>query len=218
MVRNADRGVSPTPAESRQEASRVVSGAIGELNVVITADQVKQLREQSGAGIMECKRALEQVDGDLSKAADLLKQQGLAKADKKSGREASQGIIEPYIHGAGRIGAIIELNCETDFVARTSDFRDLAHDLAMQVAATSPEFVSADEISDDAWAALEREHGSRDKASEAVVLLDQPFIKDPKLTIRDLIRDRIAKLGENIVVRRVARFQVGAGLPPAAAE
>jgi elongation factor Ts len=180
--------------------------------VVITAVQVKQLREQSGAGIMECKRALEQVQGDMAKAADLLKQQGLAKAEKKTGREASQGLIEPYIHGGGRIGAIIELNCETDFVARTPDFRDLAHDLAMQVAATAPHFVTTEEIADDAWAALEREHGSRDKASEAVVLLDQPFIKDPKLTIRDLIRDRIAKLGENIVVRRFARFEVGAGI------
>jgi elongation factor Ts len=162
---------------------------------------------------MDCKRALEQVNGDLAKAADILKQQGLAKADKKTGREASQGLIEPYIHGGGRIGAIIELNCETDFVARTPDFRDLAHDLAMQVAATSPKFVSAEEISEADWGSLEREHGSREKASEAVVLLDQPFIKDPKSTIRDLIRARIAKLGENIVVRRFARFEVGAGEP-----
>src|SRR5688572_13885157 len=148
--------------------------------MVVTANQVKELREKSGAGIMECKRALEQVQGDMAKAVDLLKQQGLAKADKKTGREASQGLIEPYIHGGGRIGAIIELNCETDFVARTPDFRDLAHDLAMQVAATAPQFVATEEITDDAWAALEREHGSREKASEAVVLLDQPFIKDPK--------------------------------------
>ena len=106
--------------------------------MVITANQVKELREKSGAGIMECKRALEQVEGDMAKAVDLLKQQGLAKADKKTGRAASQGLIEPYIHGGGRIGAIVEVNCETDFVARTPDFRELAHDLAMQVAATSP--------------------------------------------------------------------------------
>ena len=186
--------------------------------MVITADQVKQLREESGAGIMECKRALEQVQGDMVKAADLLKQQGLAKADKKTGREASQGLIEPYIHGGGRIGAIVEVNCETDFVARTPDFRELAHDLAMQVAAASPQFVAPEEVSDDAWAALEREYGSREKAAEAVVLLDQPFIKDPKLTTRDLIRDRIAKLGENIVVRRFARFEVGSGNSPSAAD
>jgi elongation factor Ts len=178
--------------------------------VVITADQVKQLREKSGAGIMECKRALEQVDGDLNRAIDLLKQQGLAKAEKKSGRSASQGLIEPYIHGGGRIGAIVEVNCETDFVARTADFRELAHDLAMQVAATSPRFVAAEEVAPEAWSELEREYGDREKAAAAVVLLDQPFIKDAKLTIRDIIRDRIAKLGENIVVRRFARFEVGA--------
>jgi elongation factor Ts len=177
--------------------------------VAISASQVKELRELSGAGIMECKRALEQANGDLTKAADLLKQQGLAKADKKSGRAASQGIVEPYIHGGGRIGAIVEVNCETDFVARTPDFRDLAHDLAMQVAATAPAYVSVDEVPEAAWGDLEREHGGRDQAAAAVVLLEQPFIKDGKLTIRDLIRDRIAKLGENIVVSRFARFEVG---------
>jgi elongation factor Ts len=184
--------------------------------MVITADQVKQLREQSGAGIMECKRALEQVDGDIAQAAILLKQQGLAKADKKSGRVASQGIIEPYIHGGGRIGSLVEVNCETDFVARTADFRELAHDLAMQVAATSPRYVTADDIPAAAWAELEREHGSREQALAAAVLLEQPFIKDGKLTIRDLVRDRIAKLGENIVVRRFERVEVGEGLTDAA--
>jgi elongation factor Ts len=177
--------------------------------VVIPASQVKELREQTGAGIMECKRALEQSDGDVAKATDLLKQQGLAKADKKTGRTASQGLIEPYIHGGGRIGAIVEVNCETDFVARTSDFRDLAHDLAMQVAATSPSFVSVEDVPDEAWPGLKREYGGREQATSAVVLLEQPFIKDSKLTIRDLIRDRIAKLGENIVVSRFSRFEVG---------
>jgi len=172
---------------------------------------VKELREKSGAGIMECKRALEQVDGDVSKAIDLLKQQGLAKADKKTGRAASQGLIEPYIHGGGRIGSIVEVNCETDFVARTPEFRELAHDLAMQVAATSPSYVSVEEVPANAWPALEQEHGGRDKVAEVVVLLEQPFIKDPKLTVRDLVRERIGKLGENIVVRRFARFEVGAG-------
>ncbi|MGH2614804.1 MAG: translation elongation factor Ts [Thermomicrobiales bacterium] len=184
--------------------------------MVITADQVKQLRAQSGAGIMECKRALEDVGGDLAKAADLLKQQGLAKADKKTGRVASQGLIEPYVHGGGRIGAIVEVNCETDFVARTPDFRELAHDLAMQVAATSPSYLSSDDVPAEAWEQLEREHGGREKATAAVILLDQPFIRDPKLTIRDLVRDRIAKLGENIVVRRFARFEVGSDGPDSA--
>lgn len=178
--------------------------------MVITASQVKELREKSGAGIMECKRALEEVGGDLPRAIDLLKQQGLAKAEKKTGRAASQGIVEPYIHGGGRIASLVEVNCETDFVARTPDFRDLAHDLAMQVAATSPAYVSLDDVPDDAWVTLEGEYGSREQAAATVVLLEQPFIKDPKRPIRDVVREQIAKLGENIVVRRFARFEVGA--------
>ena len=183
--------------------------------MAISANQVKELREKSGAGIMECKRALEETSGDLAKAAALLRQQGLAKADKKSGRSASEGLIEPYIHGGGRIGVLVEVNCETDFVARTPDFKDLAHDLAMQVAATSPRYLDADAVPQAAEAALEQEFGSREAWVAAVCLLDQPFIKDPKLTIRDLVRDRIAKLGENIVVRRFARFEVGADQPAA---
>jgi elongation factor Ts len=179
--------------------------------VVITASQVKELRDKSGAGIMECKRALEEVGGNLDRAIDLLKKQGLAKAEKKTGRAASQGLIEPYIHGGGRIGTIVEVNCETDFVARTPEFRELAHDLAMQIAATSPLYVSPDDVPSDAWATLEREYGGRDQATAAVILLAQPFIKDPKLVVGDLIRERIASLGENIVVRRFARFEVGAG-------
>ena len=177
--------------------------------MAITASQVKELREQSGAGIMECKRALEEVGGDIDKAIALLKQQGLAKAEKKTGRAASQGLVEPYIHGGGRIGTIVEVNCETDFVARTDDFRALAHDLAMQVAATNPRYVSLEDVPEDAWSVLEQEYGSREQAAAQVVLLEQPFIKDAKLTIQDLIRDRIAKLGENIVVSRFARFEVG---------
>ncbi|MDP9366634.1 MAG: elongation factor Ts [Chloroflexota bacterium] len=163
---------------------------------------------------MDCKRALEETGGDLERAAAAIRQQGLAKAEKKSGRVAQQGVIEPYIHGAGRIGAIVEVNCETDFVARTEDFRGLAHDLAMQVAATSPRYVSEDEIPAEAMPELEREYGSRQRALEAVSLLDQPFIKDGKQTVRDLVREQIAKLGENIVVRRFARFEVGADQPP----
>jgi elongation factor Ts len=183
--------------------------------VVTTTSQVKDLRERTGAGIMDCKRALQETDGDLDRAMTLLRQQGLAKAEKKAGRAALQGVIEPYIHGAGRIGAIVEVNCETDFVARTEDFRALAHDLAMQVAATAPRYVSEEEIPAEAFAELEREFGSRKGALEAVSLLDQPFIKDGKQTVRDLVRERIGKLGENIVVRRFARFEVGADLPPA---
>jgi elongation factor Ts len=177
--------------------------------VAITANQVKELREQTGAGIMECKRALEETQGDAAQAAALLRQQGLAKAESKSGREASQGVIEPYVHGGGRIGVIVEVNCETDFVARTPEFRELAHDLAMQVAATSPRYVSSDEVPAKEWAALDEEYGDREMATSAVVLLDQPFIKDPKQSVRDVIRNAVARLGENVVVRRFSRFEVG---------
>ena len=151
--------------------------------MVISATQVKELRERSGAGIMECKRALEETDGNVDQAVDLLKQQGLAKAEKKAGRAASQGLVEPYIHAGGRIGALVEVNCETDFVARTPDFRKLAHDLAMQVAATSPRYVSEEAIPEsDLRRAGARVRRSRKQALEAVSLLDQPFIKDPRQT------------------------------------
>lgn len=181
--------------------------------VNISANQVKELRELTGAGIMECKRALEESGGDVRKAEEFLKQQGLAKAEKKSGRAAQQGLVEPYVHGGGRIGALVEVNCETDFVARTEDFRNLAHDIAMQVAAMAPRYVSEDEIDEAAWDELEREFGDRKRALQAVSLLDQPFIKDAKLTIRDLVKAQIGKLGENIIVRRFARFEVGSDLP-----
>jgi elongation factor Ts len=184
--------------------------------VAITATQVKELREQTGAGIMDCKRALEEVNGDAVKAAALLKQQGLAKAESKSGRAASQGVIEPYVHGGGRIGVIVEVNCETDFVARTPEFRELAHDLAMQVAATSPRYVAADEVAEGDWGRLEEEFGSRQEAEAATILLEQPFIKDARLSVRDVIRNTIAKVGENIVVRRFARFEVGTADSPTA--
>jgi elongation factor Ts len=181
---------------------------------VVTATQVKELRDQTGAGIMECKRALEETGGDVAKAVDLLRQQGLAKAAKKVGRVALQGVVEPYVHAGGRIASLVEVNCETDFVARTPDFRTLAHDIAMQVAAMSPRYVSDEEIPDADWDGLEREFGGREQALAAVSLLDQPFIKNPKVTIRDLAKDAIAKLGENIIVRRFARFEVGAGAAP----
>ena len=180
--------------------------------MAISAAQVKELRELTGAGIMECKRALEEAGGDIRKAESLIMQQGLAKADKKAGRTAQQGIVEPYIHGGGRIAALVEVNCETDFVARTEDFKSLAHDVAMQVAAMAPRYVSADEVPEEAWAELEHEFGDRKKAAEAVCLLDQPFIKDPKLSIGDLNKAAIGKLGENVVIRRFARFEVGADL------
>ncbi len=162
---------------------------------------------------MESKRALEQAGGDIRKAEGILLQQGLAKADKKSGRVAQQGIVEPYVHGGGRIGALVEVNCETDFVARTEDFKTLAHDVAMQVAAMAPRYLSEEDVPEADWAELEHEHGDRKKAAEAVCLLQQPFIKDPKQNIGDLTKAAIGKLGENIVIRRFARFEVGADLP-----
>lgn len=185
---------------------------------MVTTNQVKELRERTGAGIMECKRALQETNGNVDRAIDLLKQQGLAKAEKKTGRTASQGLIEPYVHAGGRIASLVEVNCETDFVARTPDFRNLAHEIAMQIAAMNPAYVSEDDVPADAWDQLEREHGGRAQALAAVSLLDQAFIKNPKLTIRDLVKDAIAKLGENIIVRRFARFEVGAGIPAAAEE
>ncbi len=160
---------------------------------------------------MDCKRALQESDGDISRASGILKQQGLAKAEKKAGRAAMQGVVEPYIHAGGRIGSLVEINCETDFVARTPDFRNLAHDVAMQVAATNPGYLSEEDVPAAELAKLEAEYGGRKQALEVISLLDQPFIKDPKTTISDLVRNQIATLGENIVVRRFSRFELGAG-------
>lgn len=177
--------------------------------VAVTTAQIKELREKSGAGIMESKRALEETSGNIEKAIELLRQQGVAKASKKADRQASQGLVEPYIHGGGRIGALVEVNCETDFVARTPDFQNLAHDIAMQVAATAPRYVSADAIPENDFAALESEFGSREDAITQTALMDQLFIKDGKKTIRELVKEHIGKLGENIVVSRFSRFELG---------
>jgi len=160
---------------------------------------IKELREKTGAGIMECKRAIEDAVGDLSKAEQLLKERGLAKAAKKMDREANQGVIDSYIHAGGRIGAMVEVNCETDFVARNDEFKTLVHEIAMQVAAMNPSRISGDEPSAD----------GADGADGDVPLLDQPFIRDNSKTIRDLVHEGIAKLGENIVIRRFARFELG---------
>lgn len=157
-----------------------------------TTELIKELREITGAGIMECKKALEDAVGDLTKAQQLIKERGLAMAEKKAGREASQGVIDSYVH-AGRIGALIELNCETDFVARTDDFKTLARELAMQVAATNPSRINANEPSEDG----------------DVPLLDQPYIRDASKTVQELVNETIAKVRENIVIRRIARFELG---------
>jgi elongation factor Ts len=156
-----------------------------------STQDIKELREKTGAGIMECKRALEE-GGSMDAAEKLLKEWGVASAAKRAGREASQGIIDSYVH-AGRIGALIELNCETDFVARTDDFKTLAREIAMQVAATNPTRINSQESSADG----------------DVPLLDQPYIRDPSKTVQELVNETIAKTRENIVIRRVARFELG---------
>jgi elongation factor Ts len=177
--------------------------------VTITTAMIKELRERTGAGIMDAKRALEEAGGDMERAAEILRQQGLARAARIAGRATGQGLVHAYIHGGGRIGALIEVNCETDFVARTDIFKQLVHDLAMQVAATAPRYVSVEDIPPDVLEEGIQEAGSRDKFLQQVVLLAQPFIKDPSKTVEEVIQEAIARLGENIRVRRFARFELG---------
>ncbi len=164
----------------------------------IPLERIRELREQSGAGIMECRNVLLEAEGDIEKAVQILRQRSLFKAEKKKNRIVTQGLIEAYIHGGGRIGAMVEVNCETDFVARTDEFKTLAHDLAMQVAAMPPQFISKEEIPEGA-----------DAEPETACLLLQPYIKDPTMTIQDMINEAIAKLGENIKVSHFARFELG---------
>ena len=164
----------------------------------ISIEMIKELRDQCGAGIMECRNTLLEVEGDVEKALQMLKEKGLLKAEKKAERATAQGLIEAYIHTGGRIGAIVEVNCETDFVARTDEFKELAHNLAMQVAALSPQFVTREEIPE-----------GTDIEPQAACLLLQPYIRDPSLTVRDVIVETIAKVGENIKVSRFARFELG---------
>jgi len=164
----------------------------------ITTDQIKQLREESGAGIMDCRNALKQTEGDKAKALKILQEQGLVKAQKSSGRTTKQGLIASYIHSGGRIGALVEVNTETDFVARTAEFQELAHNVAMQVAAMNPEYLSKDTCPTGVEIDFQN-----------ACLLMQPYIKDPAKTIHDLVTELIAKTGENIVISRFARFELG---------
>jgi elongation factor Ts len=159
---------------------------------------VKALREQTGFGVMDCKRALEEAEGDSAKAEDILRDQGISAAAKKASRATNEGLIGSYIHSGGRIGAIVEVNCETDFVARTQDFQQLAHDLAMQVAAMSPQYVDSTDIPEGTEADSQEE-----------CLMQQPFIKDPTKTIQDLVNESVGKLGENVRVRKFTRFSLG---------
>jgi elongation factor Ts len=196
--------------------------------MTITADLVKQLRDMTGAGMMECKKALGETSGDLQKAVDVLRKSGIAKAEKRADRAASQGRVESYIHD-GRIGVLIEVNCETDFVARTDDFLRLCKELAMQVAAAGADYVRREEVPADR-VAREREiyaaqlanegkpaniiekilDGKVNKFYSEICLLEQPFIKDDKKAVGDLVKETSAKTGENVIVRRFVRYRLGA--------
>jgi elongation factor Ts len=196
--------------------------------MTISAQQVKQLRDKTGAGMMECKKALIDVDGDVEAAVKVLRERGLAAASKRSSRDTREGIIGEYVHAGGKLGVLVEVNCETDFVARTPEFQAFVRDIAMQVAASNPIFVSRDEVPTDT---LEREseifrnqaltegkpehiadkivEGRLKKYYAEVCLLEQPFIKDSDMTIEELLKSQIATIKENITVRRFVRFEVG---------
>jgi len=197
----------------------------------VTATLIKDLRERTGAGMSDCKKALTEVGGDMDKAIDYLRAKGLAKAAKKAGREATEGAVVSYIHGGGRIGVLVEINCETDFVARNEDFINFTREVALQIAAMNPQFVKKDEV-DANFVSREREvllakakesgkpeqvvqkmvEGQISKWMKEICLLDQPWVKDPDKTIDQLQQELIAKIGENIKIRRFTRFELGEGL------
>ena len=183
---------------------------------------IKELRARTGAGVMDCRTAVEQAGGDLEKAVELLRARGLATAAKKASRIASEGLVEAYVHAGGRVGALVEVNCETDFVARTEEFKRLAHDVALQVTAAAPQYVSREAIPLDEVETQRQEfarelvgkpaaavEGRLEKWFTDVVLLEQPFIRDESKRVRDILTEAIAKFGENILVRRFARFKLG---------
>ncbi len=198
---------------------------------MISANDVKNLREMTGAGMMDCKKALTDADGNMDKAVEILREKGLAAAAKKSGRIAAEGIVESYIHGGGRIGVLIEVNCETDFVAKTPEFKAFVHDIAMHVAAANPTYLVREEV-DASVIEKEKEilrvqalnegkpekivdkmvEGRIEKFFKEVCLLEQPFVKDPDKSIKDYVNERIATIGENIHVRRFVRYEMGEGL------
>lgn len=197
----------------------------------ITAGMVKELRQATGAGILDCRKALEIAAGDFDKAVDHLREKGLAKAAKRMSREAKDGRVASYIHAGGRIGVLVEVNCETDFVARTEEFQTLVNDIAMQIAAMSPRYVQREDVPESVleheralYRAQALEEGKPEKIVERIVegrlkkfyievcLLEQAFIRDDEYTIDEILKDAIAKMGENIVVRRFARFELGESL------
>lgn len=199
--------------------------------MAVTADAVKQLREKTGAGMLDCKKALTETGGDMEKAVEFLREQGLASAAKRSGRIAAEGVVESYIHGGGRIGVLVEVNCETDFVAKTDEFRALCRDIAMHIAASRPEYLRREDVPQEV---VERETeifrqqtlnegkpaqivdkivaGKVDKYIREQCLLDQPFVKEPTITVQQYVAGKIAKTGENISIRRFVRYEMGEGL------
>lgn len=170
-------------------------------------ESVKNLREKTGAGIMDCKRALSEAKGDFNKALELLQKRGHEIAAKKAQRQAKEGLVTSYVHTGGKIGVLVEINCETDFVARCDDFKTLARDVAMQIAATNPAYITREQVPADQI--QDKKDGPLDHFYKEHCLLEQPFIKDESRTIRDCLTQVIAKVGENIVVRRFTRFQLG---------
>jgi len=194
----------------------------------ITTEQIKELRKATGAGVLDCRKALEDSNGDFDKAVLVLREKGLSKAAKRAGRETGDGVVELYTHGGGRVGVMVEVNCETDFVARSDAFRELAHEVALQIAATSPGWVAENTVPEEE---IEKEHelalkqakddgktgdvvdriadGRIAKYLDEVVLLRQPYIRDDRKTINDLLNDAVASLGENILIRRFERWELG---------
>ena len=198
---------------------------------MITASLVKELREKTGAGMMDCKRALVETDGDLGKAVDYLREKGLSKAAKKADRVTAEGLVASYIHGNGRIGVLVEVNCETDFVARSEDFQQLVKDVAMQIAATNPRYLTREDVPQEAIdheREVLRQQALNEGKPEAIVdkmtegrlekfyrenvLLEQEFVKDTDKSVQQMITEMIAKIGENISVRRFTRYQLGEGI------
>ncbi|OAM90235.1 translation elongation factor Ts [Termitidicoccus mucosus] len=197
------------------------------MSTVVTAQAVKELREKTGAGLLDCQKALAESGGDMEAAITILRKKGAASADKKAGRATKEGLIESYIHVGGKVGVLLEVNCETDFVARNEDFKAFCKDICLQIAAASPLYVSRDEVPEAAIAA-ERDiataqvqgkppaaiqkivEGKLEKYYSTVCLLDQPFVKNPDKSIKEMVTEKIATIGENITVRRFTRYQLGA--------
>jgi elongation factor Ts len=199
--------------------------------MAVTTQQIKELREATGAGILDCRKALEQADGDFDKAVDFLREKGLATAAKRSDRTASEGTVELYSHGGGRVGVMVEVNCETDFVARSEAFRTFAHEVALQIAAGAPRFLRPEDVPAEVYEhereiarARAREEGKPEAILEKIVegriekfkdeacLLRQPYIRDEDITVEKLLMQNVAAIGENIVIRRFARWELGEGI------